>query len=655
MTLKRNLTLRYLSVLILLAILLAIGASTFTVYFQDMKSDGRLINVSGRQRMLSQKIVRLNFEKMIEKNSFKYKENKRQLIEAIDLMEKSHQTLIREGEDNSIYKNIYFEGNPSLDQRVTEFISAFRSFAYERQGVFPSEKIEILLKELDRAVAVFESENKKHGKSLVAIQAVSFILALLVLSFSGYFVFRPMTFEVVEKTERLSMANYFLLKERDHSKFLSEISAIANNARTFNSVLNQVLEKICKHAKWSVGHAYITDTADPNNLVPTKIWYVDHPSRFAQFQETTEKTTFKKGIGLPGRVLESSTAAWIDDVAKDSNFPRNKLTTHINVHSAFGLPILVQGQVVAVLEFFSEKVIVRNDQLLSTVAHISHQLGQVFEREKSKTEIKKLNQALENQIEERTRVIIEQQAKIQASSKMSALGEMASGIAHEINTPLASIAVLSSQFQELIDDDPIDKILLKSHANQIELTMARIGKIIKGLRSFSRDASADPFVLMNAKELIDDVFSLCKERYSASGVVLSVSMSSLNVTFFGRPAELAQVLVNLLNNSFEAISSLDEKWIKVDVADLGQVVEFRITDSGNGIPISIQEKMFQPFFTTKEIGKGTGIGLSISRNILKAHGGELSLSPSEKNTQFILRILKNYQPANNNERNEEVA
>jgi len=97
-------------------------------------------------------------------------------------------------------------------------------------------------------------------------------------------------------------------------------------------------------------------------------------------------------------------------------------------------------------------------------------------------------------------------------------------------------------------------------------------------------------------------------------------------------------LLNLLNNAHDAIAHLPEKWVRVSVKALGDTVEIRVRDSGRGIPPDIAQKIFQPFFTTKEIGKGTGMGLSISLGIIKAHSGRLTLDESEPNTCFVLSL-----------------
>jgi PAS domain S-box-containing protein len=240
------------------------------------------------------------------------------------------------------------------------------------------------------------------------------------------------------------------------------------------------------------------------------------------------------------------------------------------------------------------------------------------------------------------KIIHEQHQAMVASSKMSALGEMAGGIAHEINTPLAAIRTLSSQIEEVMTDDPLDKGMVIEMASKIVQTSDRIAKIVRGLRSFSRDGSHDSYSSVNVKQLIEDTLSFCHERFKNGGTDLIVDTDTFDskTCFEGRETEISQVLLNLLNNAHDAISEHKEKWIKVSVTENANDLEIRVTDCGLGITPENQKKIFQPFFTTKEIGKGTGMGLSISSGIIKGHQGELFLDNQAPNTCFVMRLPK---------------
>ncbi|MEA9356058.1 ATP-binding protein [Bacteriovorax sp. PP10] len=223
------------------------------------------------------------------------------------------------------------------------------------------------------------------------------------------------------------------------------------------------------------------------------------------------------------------------------------------------------------------------------------------------------------------------------SNKMASLGEMASGIAHEINNPLAIIKMTALQMQKNVTDE---STIFKNGISKIDSTVDRISKIIQGLRTFSRDGRNDPFEIVSFDHLIDDILSFCKERLKHHSITLIKDELDPNLVFEGRQIEISQVILNLLNNAIDAVDPLpgDNKWIRISAKNNGSFLEIKITDSGNGIPLETQSKMFQPFFTTKEIGKGTGLGLSLSLTIIKNHLGEIFLDNDSPNTCFVLRL-----------------
>ena len=112
-----------------------------------------------------------------------------------------------------------------------------------------------------------------------------------------------------------------------------------------------------------------------------------------------------------------------------------------------------------------------------------------------------------------------------------------------------------------------------------------------------------------------------------------------------RSAQVAQVLLNLLSNAYDAVESQVKRWVRISVAARGDEVEIAVTDSGRGIPPKIAPRIMEPFFTTKEIGRGTGLGLSLSKGIAEAHGGRLELDSHSPETRFVLTLRRGDQPA----------
>lgn len=253
------------------------------------------------------------------------------------------------------------------------------------------------------------------------------------------------------------------------------------------------------------------------------------------------------------------------------------------------------------------------------------------------------NGSLEQRVKARTQELTESQQKILEHqqtliniSKMSALGEMAAGVAHEINTPLATIQMRTTQLIELMQEvGDIDKEYCLKSLEKIDLTTLRIAKIIKGLLTFSRDGKRDDKELVSVEKIVSETFDLCQERFRNNNVQLEFKKQE-DVQLFCHPTAISQVLLNFLNNSFDAIQGLKEKWIRVQLDLLPETMVISITDSGAGIPFDIQEKILQPFFTTKDVGKGTGLGLSISKGIITSHGGTLGIDNTSANTRFVL-------------------
>ncbi|MBY0471918.1 GHKL domain-containing protein, partial [bacterium] len=234
-----------------------------------------------------------------------------------------------------------------------------------------------------------------------------------------------------------------------------------------------------------------------------------------------------------------------------------------------------------------------------------------------------------------------ERAKVLHASRLSALGEMAGGVAHEINSPLAIIAGVSQRLKRSVESGDIQKEKFLSDIEKIEKTAFRIAQIIKGLRYFARDAALDPCELASLNTLIEDSLTFCRERFSLNGIELRISPIPQEWQLECRAVQIPQVLLNLLNNSFDAIQSLEEKWVSIEVSKTDRSFEIHVTDSGSGIPVEIQSKIMDPFFTTKEVGKGTGLGLSISKGIIESHGGTFCLVPESPHTQFKISLPVN--------------
>ncbi|WPU63212.1 sensor histidine kinase [Peredibacter starrii] len=230
-----------------------------------------------------------------------------------------------------------------------------------------------------------------------------------------------------------------------------------------------------------------------------------------------------------------------------------------------------------------------------------------------------------------------QQTKIQTSARMASLGEMASGIAHEINNPLSVIQTQADFLKLKLKKHALNEDTIQTGLDKIIETCGRIVKIVKGLRTFSRHAENDPMTLVQLDEVLNDSISLISQKLNYSSIEVSIDKED-NLIVMGRPAQLGQVFLNLLSNSFDAIATLDKKWINIEVKRVGDKVRLRFVDSGTGIMDPHVTHIFQPFYTTKDVGKGTGLGLSISKGIIEEHGGKLHYDHCSKNTTFVIEL-----------------
>ncbi len=248
--------------------------------------------------------------------------------------------------------------------------------------------------------------------------------------------------------------------------------------------------------------------------------------------------------------------------------------------------------------------------------------------------------AIQN-LQEAQEEAIRQKSRAEYAAKMATLGQMAGAIAHEINTPLTIIHMSAEQMNRSLLATAGAPEQLRHQIQRVQKTTDRIAGIIRGLLSFSRDGSRDPFLPFRLDLAVEDTLSFCREKFKNAQIELKLDhFPQLEVE--GREISLSQVFLNLLTNAFDATCTVKDPWIRVEVKDLGSKVEVSVENNGELIPTAISDKMFEPFFTTKKMGQGTGLGLSISKGIIEDHSGTLELDRENKFTRFVVRLPKRH-------------
>ena len=249
--------------------------------------------------------------------------------------------------------------------------------------------------------------------------------------------------------------------------------------------------------------------------------------------------------------------------------------------------------------------------------------------------------ALRFDIAERQRVERElvdtRQASIQAA-KMAALGEMSANLAHEVNNPLTAIRLRAQQLGVLSTQGRLDAHAVLKAAAEIDGTVDRIGRIVAALRSFARQGDEDPLRPENVLSIVNDAVQLCAHRFQMHDIDLKVDAIPDDLYVDCRATQIAQVLLNLLANAYDAVAQHPIRCVRIATEVVNGKVQLAVIDSGPGVPAELVSRIMEPFFTTKEIGKGTGLGLSLSSGIAAAHGGCLTYERAASETRFVLTL-----------------
>ncbi|MDQ3945181.1 MAG: diguanylate cyclase, partial [Actinomycetota bacterium] len=185
-------------------------------------------------------------------------------------------------------------------------------------------------------------------------------------------------------------------REQAFLPLLKAIAVAANEAATVDEALQRALDEVCTYTGWAVGHAYVPDGR--GMLAPTRLWFLED-GELSSFRDATEQTSLALNVGLPGRVAATGRPAWVPDVTTDPNFPRREAARQVGIRAALGFPVLLNGEVVAVLEFFTRERLDPDEPLLELAAHLGNQLSRVVERRRAEDALRAG--------EERLRAVIE--------------------------------------------------------------------------------------------------------------------------------------------------------------------------------------------------------------------------------------------------------
>jgi two-component system NtrC family sensor kinase len=263
----------------------------------------------------------------------------------------------------------------------------------------------------------------------------------------------------------------------------------------------------------------------------------------------------------------------------------------------------------------------------------------------SKEIISKMNEELERRIQERSQELSQTQAQLIQTSKLATLGEMSAGLAHEMNQPLGGISLTARNFQKLMERGKLTEEELAAGLTDIDSLVKRMSKIIQHIRTFARQDTLK-FIEVDLNETIEAALGLLGEQLRLHEIEVVRELAPDLPRITGEPYQLEQVWINLITNARDAV---EEKGKRI-AADKGKVSDYKkvitistrcssknkatslevaVVDNGIGIAEGQKEKILEPFFTTKEVGKSMGLGLSISYGIIENHKGTIKVESNE--------------------------
>ncbi|MEE8509103.1 MAG: MHYT domain-containing protein, partial [Myxococcota bacterium] len=408
------------------------------------------------------------------------------------------------------------------------------------------------------------------------------------------------------------------------ARLLHRAAEMAADTDSLDEALQNVVDMICELTDWPVGHVYQPD-GDPPRLVSTAIWHLEDPDAFSAFREVTERTRFAIGEGLPGRIMASGEPAWIENVQTDENFPRAKLVDDLLVKGAFGFPVAIRGEIVAVLEFFATEEMSPNENLMDLVRNVGGQLGRVFERKRAQEELAAARRAAE--------------AANRAKSVFLA------NMSHELRTPMNAIIGYSEMLIEDAQDEgneaavgDLEKIhsagrhLLALINDVLDLSKIEAGKMDLYVESFEIAAMVD--------DVVATIDGLVKKKGNRLRVEVDPSLGQMRADL----TKVRQALFNLLSNAAKFTREGEIALVvKKETVNGAEWVRMSISDTGIGIPPEKLDQVFEEFSqadetTSRDFG-GTGLGLPISRRFCRLMGGDITVeSRAGEGSTFTIRL-----------------
>jgi signal transduction histidine kinase len=388
------------------------------------------------------------------------------------------------------------------------------------------------------------------------------------------------------------------------------VAQILAEAATIEEATPRILRAMGECLGWDVGALWRVDR-EAEALRCVELWHkasIEVP----EFERVSREFTFIRGLGLPGRVWSSLKPEYIPDVVPDDNFPRVSIAEREGLHAAFGFPILLGGEVLGVIEFFSREIRQPDQELLNMLATIGSQIGQFIERKRAQEAFRKA------------------QLELAHANRVAMMGQLAATITHEVNQPITAavtyalaarrfLSAESPNFHEV--DDALSLIVKEGN---------RAGEVVERIRALIRKVPPRKDAVAIDDAMLE-VIAVTSTEAANNSVSVRTQLAVGLPRVQGDRVQLQQVILNLIVNAIQAMSGIGERprelQISIDAVPSEGGVRVGVRDTGHGLRPESLPRLFEPFYTTKP--EGMGMGLSICRSIIEAHGGRLWAIPCE--------------------------
>ena len=406
-----------------------------------------------------------------------------------------------------------------------------------------------------------------------------------------------------------------LFVQQQRLKLVETIASAANTGDDPAVVFQLALECICEFTGWPTGHVHMFADDDPGGpLRSSGLWCGAEGETYAAFRAASSTMTFDIGQCLPGRVLASGKASWIEDITVDANFPRASAALACSLRGAVAFPAIMGQEVGAVLEFFQCRPAPPDEELLRTLDQLGAQLGRVIERDRAVRRQRAHGEALTALYEEAQ---VQRAAAEQASRAKSAFLAVTS---HEIRTPLNAVLGLA----EALRREPLTPGQRELN-DGILASGAMLLRLMNAVLDLSRIEAGRATAQMNDFDIVakvQTIVSIWTPRAEEMGVALSLDISELAVrTVRTDEGRIEQSLVNLLSNALKFTPRGEQVLLRASSSQ--DELRLEIIDGGSGVSDADRQRIFEPFEQTdlgREAG-GAGLGLAICVGNLTLLGG----------------------------------